>query len=568
MKHKIMGLWMTVMLLVLLSPDLADTAYAGEINSAEQKVVSAVSAAFSYQGKTYAIKSQYIAEGKSKLAEDGIDLSDGEADSYIAQFRNSYAELVESGYCEEVGGQSGEQTSGKKENSATKKPGHPQDGSDSGTQADQGKQDSGTDRNAAKAKDQTESSDGQNSASEHTQAEKARNELFIKTVLGEPQEEQQSGSETAGQTPLEDSDNAEWLEEEDLGTTVDFDADDISAAREQKLTISESGNHYRIQAGDDKKKNTENSGKILNGILYLRQWKILSYVIFAVTVCTAAGIGCYIWKVQKRQHKKRKLRLGLAVAAGISMAGCAFLLMLVMGLYFGIYNKEAIHRQLMESDYYSGITQMTRQLAGEKLQEMGCEEKIAAEVLPLSYVYIEEKQYIDAVLSGKKFEISTDVIESALMEKIPDSLGENKSVLIQEITAMYQNILQFELGKIIRENRQFFLPWCYLVAGISSFLLLLLFVLVYMMYGYLHKSVRVGVAGIFASSLLVAGGSLTMRLRHFARGFHAEPVYYQQFIQKYVNWSVNVMFYVGCIGLLAAVALTVWKRYLHMIYVE
>lgn len=35
MKHKIMGLWMTVMLLVLLSPDLADTAYAGEINSAE-----------------------------------------------------------------------------------------------------------------------------------------------------------------------------------------------------------------------------------------------------------------------------------------------------------------------------------------------------------------------------------------------------------------------------------------------------------------------------------------------------------------------------------------------------
>lgn len=548
MRDKIMGLWMAVMLLVLLSPALAAITHAGEINSAEQRVISAVSATFTYQGKTYAIKSQYIAEGKSKLAEDGIDLSDGDASAYIAQFQNSYPELVEGGYCEEVDGQTdqGKQDSGN-----------------------QGEENSDTDQDVSKDDGQAKSSDSQKDGSEHTQAEKAKNNLFIQAVLGDSQENQESGSETATPSPSKVSTDAEWLEEEDLGTTIDFDEDDITAAREQNLTVSKSGDQYQIQGSDDKKQDTDKESNILDEILHLKQWKILSYVIFTVAFCSAVGIGCYIWKVQKSHHKKRKLRLGLAVAAGISMAGCAFLLMFVMGLYFGIYNKEAIHRQLMESDYYSGITQMTRKLAGEKLQEMGCDEKIAAEVFTLSHVYIEEKQYIDAVLSEKKnSEISTNAIESALLEQIPDTSRENKPVLVQEITEMYRDTLQFELGKIIRENRQEFLPWCYVVAGISCFLLLLLFVLTYIMYGYPHKSVRVCAAGIFGASLVVAGIALVMRLQHYAGKFHAEPVYYQQFIQKYVNWSVNVMLYVGCIGLLAAVALTVWKRYLHMIYVE
>ena len=550
MKHKIMGLWMAVMLLVLLSPDLANIAHAGEINGAEQKVIGVVSGTFTYQGKTYVIKSRYIAAGKSKLAEDGIDLSEGDANSYIAQFHNSYAELVEGGYCQEVGGQTGNPKDQGKQDL------------DRGSQTDPGKQNDG--QNVTKTNQQTESSDRQKD-SEHSQAEKAKNNLFIKAVLGDSQEDD---SETATETPSENSTDAEWLEEEDLGTTVDFDEDDIAAAKGQNLTISESGNRYQIQAYDDGGQDIGEKSNILDEILHLKQWKILSYVVFAVAFCSILGISVYIWKVQKRHHKRRKLRLGLAVMAGISMAGCAFLLMFVLGLYFGVYNKEAIHRQLMESDYYSGITQMTRKLAGEKLQEMGCDEKMAAELFTLSHVYIEEKQYIDAVLSGKNSEISTDVVESALTRQLPDSLGENKSVLIQEITEIYHDTLQFALGRMIQESRQAFLPWCYGTAGISIFLLLLLFVLTYIMYGYLHKSVRVGAAGIFASSLLVAGTALAMRLQHFAGRFHAEPVYYQQFIQKYVNWSVNVMFYVGCIGLLAAVALTVWKQYLHMIYVE
>lgn len=557
MKHKIMGVWFVVGMLLLL-PGLSRIACAGEINSAEQKIISAASETFSYQGKTYVIKSQYIAEGRSKLAEDGVDLSDGDVGSYIAQFRTSYAELVEGGYCEEVGGESGS-------------------GKDSGEKVDSIQNDTekrntkkentggNKDENNEKTPNKEPSEDG-GSQNAHSPAEKAKNKLFIETVFGKPKDDSQDGNTAeATRNPADRVSDEDWLEEENLGTTVDFEEADLEAAKKQTLTVSWPGKHYQIQ----KQEKTEQTDNILSQVLYLKQWKILSVVILTLAFCSAVAIGWYIWTVLRRHHKKRKLRLGLAIAAGVSVAGCAFLFMLVMGFYFGIYNREAIHRQLMESDYYSGITQITREFASEQLREAGCDEAIAAEVFTLSHVYIEEKQYINAILAGKKNNaISAETVERVLQEQIPDTLGEQKQVLVKNITDMYRNTLQFELGEMIRESRQAFLPWCYGVAAASIFMILLLFILLYQMYGYLHKSVRVCTAGILGSSLLIAGASLVLKIQRFAGKFHAEPVYYQQFIQKYVNWSVNVMMYVGCIGLLAAVALAVWKRYLHMIYVE
>ena len=41
-----------------------------------------------------------------------------------------------------------------------------------------------------------------------------------------------------------------------------------------------------------------------------------------------------------------------------------------------------------------------------------------------------------------------------------------------------------------------------------------------------------------------------------------------QFLQKYAAWSINVLMYVGCLGILVAIALVIWKRYLHTIYAE
>lgn len=536
MKRRIIGFLIAAfgLLFVLASRSVR----AGEINSAEQRLIAAVSGSFSYNGKSYVVKSGNIAEGRSKLAEDGVDLTEAEADSYIAQFHDSYEELVEEGYCNEVGGSSQNRT----------------------------------DRANGNAGDYDQK---KNPASKHTKAERAKNDLFIRTVLGEPVDEKEvsdKGNAAPTSEPVASAVDSEWMEEEDLGTILDFEQADIAAAKEQKLILRGSDQEGQITITAEPQissKGQRSSKNPLDQLLHMKWWKTVSYIIFGFAFFTALGIFWYILVIRNHKRKKRKTRLGLAVAAGISMAGCAFLLMLVLGLYFGIYNREAIHRQLMESDYYSGITQMTRELAAQKLQEAGYEEQIAAEVFSLSHVYIEEKQYIDGILSGdKENEILVKTVESVMGDQLKEQNQEKKAAVIQEINAIYQNTLQFELGKVIRESKDRFLPWCYGVSGVSCLFLLLLFGLTYQMYGYLHKSARVSSIGIFLSSLLVTGVSLAVKWQRFAERIQAEPIYYQQFLQKYANWSINVMFYVGCIGILAAAALTVWKRYLHMIYVD
>ena len=73
---------------------------------------------------------------------------------------------------------------------------------------------------------------------------------------------------------------------------------------------------------------------------------------------------------------------------------------------------------------------------------------------------------------------------------------------------------------------------------------------------------------ILVSSCLVTGGAVLAKVLKVTDKIKATPVYYLQFLQKYAAWSINVLMYVGCLGILAAIALLIWKRYLHTIYAE
>lgn len=78
------------------------TAYAGDINSAEQGVLSAISEKQEYQGAYYKVTDGYIAKVTEYLSRDGIDMSQREADDYVAQFHANIGVGIASGYMEQV----------------------------------------------------------------------------------------------------------------------------------------------------------------------------------------------------------------------------------------------------------------------------------------------------------------------------------------------------------------------------------------------------------------------------------------------------------------------------------
>lgn len=88
------------LLLPLLVPV---TALAGDINSAEQGVLDAISEKQEYEGAYYKVTDGYIAKVTEYLSRDGIDMGRREANDYIAQFRSNIGVGIASGYMEKVG---------------------------------------------------------------------------------------------------------------------------------------------------------------------------------------------------------------------------------------------------------------------------------------------------------------------------------------------------------------------------------------------------------------------------------------------------------------------------------
>lgn len=536
MKRRLTGLIIGIAAFALS----AVSVQAGEINANEQSLISAVSQSFSYNGATYVVKSSYIAQGQAKLAQDGADLSAAQAQGYISQFHGSYQELVQEGYCDLISEA-------------------PASGNDTATPEP-----------------------------EHSKKEEAKNKLLLKTILGKPgtksddsksdkTETQQMDAQTATATPAADQSSTgvnNWGKEEDLGNSIGFEDVDREQAKQGKVTISGNGSAFTVQnnntdSKDDNSKAQDVKDNFLSKIVHISLWKILFWVISGISVAAIAAVVYYIVMI-KRQHKKnRRLRGIIAAGVGVSAGGWTLLLLVALGLYFGAYNNNSIQRQLMESDYFLGVTQMIRETAQGQLEEAGYDGKIASEVYTLSSVYIEEKQYISKVLAGENdAAVSTDGIENALKTEVTGKSDESNQQMIETLKDTYENMLQFKLGRVIYESRTSFLGWFYLTCIVSIIMLLVFFILACRLYGYPHKAARIMCISILISSCLVAGGAVLAKLLKVTAKIEATPVYYLQFLQKYAAWSINVLMYMGCLGILVAIALMIWKRYLHTIYAE
>ena len=79
--------------------------YAGDLNGAEAGIISYVSGAvFEYEGVSYVAKPEYITQLRTKLMEDGVDLTEKEANNAILQINANVKAGVTDGYLTPAGG--------------------------------------------------------------------------------------------------------------------------------------------------------------------------------------------------------------------------------------------------------------------------------------------------------------------------------------------------------------------------------------------------------------------------------------------------------------------------------
>ena len=150
-------------------------------------------------------------------------------------------------------------------------------------------------------------------------------------------------------TPVPQVQNT-WDKEEDLGSSVSFEDVDREQAKDGKLTISGNGSQITIDKKDGsgkqsgEQKTAEKKDNFLNRLVHIELWKILFWVISGLTVVAIIAVICYVIRIKQHHHKKRGLRRGIAIGVGICVGGWTLLLMLALGLYFGVYNNNSIQR--------------------------------------------------------------------------------------------------------------------------------------------------------------------------------------------------------------------------------
>lgn len=502
---------------------MASVACAAGINANEQRVLNEVSKPFSYNGKTYLVKSQNIAEGRARLSDEDIDLTAAEANECISRFHQSYEELVSEGYCEEQAGS--EQTEPDAQASPERK---------------------------------------------HSKQEAAVNKEYLKQMLGSPgkekaekkpsvDEETKASDSLAQTSPAPTADV--WLEKDTTEEVMEFDSQDVSNAVERQLTITYAEKEFTI-SGKEEKEEIDRYTK--QG---LRIWKTAFLILSIFTGIVMVSLLGYIGMMHRHRRRKRGVKKVFAVLTGICVTSWFSFLLIACGLYFGVYSKSGIHRQLMESDYFTGVAQMLQTQTAERLMHKEYDSAIAEEVFHLSNIYIEEKQYIDDVLSGgKDASVSVEKIHLLLEEKLKQEDSAADAGLVTAIETDYKNILHFELGKRIRISKEAWLPWFYLTVAAGVSVSAFLAVFVWIMYGHWYKVAQIHGSGLLAASLAVTVAAVAAGISRIEEKFMVKPAFYFEFIKKYVRWDIQVFFYVGCTGLLLAAGMLAIKLHYSKLY--
>lgn len=176
---------------------------AGDINAAEQSVISYCSGTFSYDGKTYQATAGAKAELYAKLSADGVDLTANEARVAKNEFSKSVAEGVAQGYLVEVGGS----TDKKQDSENSRQNAEDQENSQEAVSEPEGsKADGDKDKDVVEEENETEDSfmEEKNSTgseeskaadevSDSTHSEEDTKKVTIQEILNDINESQEDG---------------------------------------------------------------------------------------------------------------------------------------------------------------------------------------------------------------------------------------------------------------------------------------------------------------------------------------------------------------------------------------
>lgn len=468
-----------------------NTAYAGDINPDEARVIAVASGTFTYRGKTYKAYSDYVSELYSKLAEDDVDLDSYQADNAINYIYENVKEGIDSGYVYQI-------EDPEKENVDLDK-------------IEKEKQENKQKQNEQNNSNDETSDDTAPVVPEQTQeiSDKEVEELFQK--LDEDQKEKRKYADKVKAT------------ETDASITVSGDGLVIET-KDYKLELSK---NQRIVP-------TEFSTALIiisSAILII---DILIMLILAFNKCMRIKKQ-ESKRPRKGHHRRRRIRKICRNVLTVTSAVGITVLVIIVSVAVGLYNDSKIIQNIQSSGYFryaysmyvsenSSETTENSSDTSQNSSEASQHNREVSDTLSYDSYIVQEKVNIDTTLkSGSDIE-TMDTSKYSIAPYIRRmQIDVQPSLTISSILLMIALLIACASNVFMDLRRD---------RGVKS----------------IAVSTIIGAVTTFVAAVII-------NLLHVENKLFIEPEYLYNFITLHVEWLVKVLFVVGLFAAVVGMSL-------------
>lgn len=259
----------------------------------------------------------------------------------------------------------------------------------------------------------------------------------------------------------------------------------------------------------------------------------------------------------------------------------SFLLMILLvvlfvdfGLNLGFFNSKSIISTINKTYYYDKVYAETNKRAEEIVLQAGLPVTVLTDVITLDRVYIGGNNYVNGTLHGKKPKINTDKLKSDLKNNIDKYLKEQQITSTSQIATTQAKVVS-RIEKVYLTGVQLkyvdlLMAWKAHLGRIMLILLpLLIFIGAFLCYFLLrlhknrHRGLRYMNYALISASILILAAAEFLLCRKDYEKLNVVPGYYKDFLIAYYRWDIQVFLYIGGIGILMAVVLISFTRFLR-----
>lgn len=491
--------------------------YAGDINGEEQRVISAASGTFYYDNEPYRAKDNYIAELRSYLSSDDVDLTADQADAAISEMYSRIEQGVVEGYLYKVESDTTE--------ASTEEITDIEDATEDDTEED----------STEEASDNTTESE-EESTQENTSVE---------IVIDLPSEDKAIGKIT-------------YDEDKKIMTYY---------GQTQKDAII-------IPSVDS----SVESGQYKNIVTYVLLG--ISVIICGMTLLLFAA-KCFPWQKKKRSrshnkyyvdHNHRKSIRSIVGTSFVVLLGVhiAISLLLASG-YVSLFRNQFVIDHLASSGYYRYLHKEMVEHLSDSIQQYAKEDqKIILDIVSYDQFLHTANVVVQDNLEGQ----NTVDVESALHDKLVETLAtsslsdEEQAETVTIVADYMKQYTEDVIGSSIYGIRKLVNDILRVNLWIMLFNMIWMTIIVIVMDRYKHRGVRyVGQACVGGSVMVILLIGSLLVWQPFTR-IYMEPECLYLFITDYMQRSCIIGVAIGIIGILVGIGLWSLVKVIRQIQME